>query len=153
MGRARLIRNGIHTIFTLQHRVIARSPWLKPKEPVIDEKSEDWFFCGEQFARSLNPHIGTGNDWRAANKKAECQWYDTQRATGVHGWYDANYAIKAIKRVRDDDDKGMYDTVSTYGQREQVVRHEFRIVQVVVNYQFSIHPMNCTREMINSLAG
>lgn len=137
------MKNGQHTFYVIQHRVTAKGGWLKPDSKLVPvKKSDEWSLCGADYwGRSTNPHIGTGNNWRPANPTADKEFHQCNNDTDCYGWYTLKYAIAALKRCRQHDAEGMYNTMSTYGNLEQEVRHEFRIAKVQITFQKSIEPL------------
>jgi len=133
--------NGTFTYYVIQTRTIFSSSKsvvskCDLRRLIPESKRHEWISCGaDAWGRSMNPHVGEGNNWRPKYPLADKQWYECKRQTGWNGWFNVNYALSALKRVRKDDDEGMYDAKSSYGKKEGVIRHEFRIVKVVQVYQ------------------
>jgi hypothetical protein len=134
------MKDGTFTYFTVQHRTTHKNDWLKPKSLLkpVKEKDEWSFSSFDHFGPSFNPHIGTGNDWRAEDKKASDEIYNVWCNTSHHGWWSLKYAILALCRVRKDDANGEYDTRDTYRHYCQSVRHEYRIVKLTVSKQTEV---------------
>ena len=136
------MRNGTHIIFCIQQRQSKKGAWLKLDSELkpVPKKDNDWSTCGDDYwGRSTNP-LKKGGNWERKFPDADKQWQDAYNATGTHGWYDVEYAIAALKRIRDDDNNGMYDSIDGYGKRHQVIRHEFRIVKMVLTYHLEVTP-------------
>lgn len=124
-------KEGKHEFYTIQFRTVGKNKWLDLDSSIKPVDYEEWHYCS--WGQSCDPHIGTGNNWRAKNQKAHRQWHDLSMATGYHGWYDMKYAIAALKRLREDDSNGVYDSFDGYNKRHQRVRHEFRIVKLTIS--------------------
>ena len=133
------MHDGIHIYYTIQARVTATSPWLK-KNPIkpIKKKGEWGFSSFDSFGLSMCPHIGAGNSWRPKNQKADDECGGVWSMTSSRGWWTLKYAVQALKRLRIDDFKGMYDTCDEYRKGHQSVRHEFRIVRMTVSQKMEI---------------
>jgi len=126
------MRDGSYTIYSIQHRETHTNEWLKPDTPLLPVKKDpDWGHSGTDYwGHSTDPHIGTGNDWRAKNEAAHEELFRNKMDTGYCGWDTLKYAKAALKRLRRDDDKGMYDSRDGYGTYHQSCRHEFRIILI-----------------------
>jgi hypothetical protein len=136
------MKNGQYTFYTVQQRLRARTDWLKPLTPLILVPDQEWKGCGDGYwGRSVNPHIGRGNNWRPANRAADTEWWNCYQATGIYGWFSLKYAIAALSRCRQHDNEGLYDICDIYGDIEQVQRHEFRIVKIALTYQKTVEPL------------
>lgn len=138
------MKNGQYTFYAVQQRTHSKGGWLKPNSPLqpVPAQECEWHCCGNDYwGYSTNPHVGTGNNWIAAHRRADKEWFDCQRATGQHGWFTLKYALAALKRLRKHDSEGHYNYRDTYGKLCQEVRHEFRIVKITLTYQRNIEPL------------
>ena len=137
------MRDGKFTFYTIQHKRIAESPWLKPMEPLLPCEGKEWVFSSfDYFGASFDLHAGTGNDWNSIDKVASNELHDVWSKTSDHGWWSLKYAIAALKQVRKDDAKGKYDTRDSYGRHEAAVRHRFRIVKQTVSQKTEVVRMH-----------
>lgn len=156
------MRNGTHVVYCIQYRTFASGEWLKLDSKIKElpeygtvkfpkSAKTQWSVCGEHWSRSMIPHVGTGDQHRPLNQKAYDQFRDTYRATSYHGWWDAKYAIAALKRIKQDDEKGEYDSRDGYGKLHQRIRHEFRLARLELTYQKKIEPISVD-ELVEALA-
>src|SRR4051794_15643827 len=111
--------DGTFTIFVLQHRTIAKSPWLKPDEPLIPEPDQEWTFSSNDF-------FGQKTNW------------DVWCKTGKSGWWTVEEAKEQLSHVRFRDKNGDYDSFDTYGKRHQACRHQFRIVKLELSQKTTV---------------
>ena len=136
------MKNGQYTFYVIQQRRRAEGEWLKlesPIKPIPEEERHDWSNCSPEFwGCSLNPHT---KNYKPSHIAADKEWCECKVATGNCGWWTLKYAIEALKRVRQDDADGMYDSRDTYGKTEQLVRHEFRIVKIQLTYEYISEPL------------
>ncbi len=130
------MKNGEFTFYTLQHRRTHLSPWLKPEGKLSstkDKKDKEWAFSGwDIFAE---PWHGIGNNWRPKYKKAHNETCEVRANTGYNGWWNLEYAVKGLRRVQKADTQGKFDYRDGYNNLTQAVRHEFRLVKVVISKQ------------------
>jgi len=127
--------DGKFTFYTIQHKRVAESPWLKPKDSLISvpKNLQEWHFSSfDHFGSSFDPHAGTGNDWHAINKEASDEIHDVWAHTSSHGWWTLKFAIAALKQVRKDDAVGKHDHRDSYGHHCSAIRHKYRIVKQTV---------------------
>ena len=121
--------------YTIQYRVSAEGPWLKPKtKPKPLKKKDDWGFASfDNF--SLNPLLRKQKryvddpyyyKWPAAEQEVNDIW----QKSGEKGWYSLKFAVRALKWVREQNALGKNDYFDTYRNKCQSIRHEFRIVKV-----------------------
>lgn len=146
------MENGTYDYYAIQQRRRAESPWAKPDEPIKEisvGKRGDWNLCGDFWSRSTNVHVGTGNNWHPQNRKADQEWHGCYHKTGQHGWWTLEYAIAAFRHLRKHDDEGMYDSFGSYRDREQAVRHEFRLVRIHLVHERQITPV-ATEELVRT---
>lgn len=131
--------------YQIQHRRIATSPWLQPKgkiSPVKDKLRErDWGTSGkDSWGKAIDPHIGSGLDYRARNPKAHEELYQVGCRTGHEGWLTKRYALNALRLSRRLDAKGVFDSYDGYRNHCQAVRHEFRLVKITYYKRTEIIP-------------
>ena len=121
--------DGNYTFYAIQFRRTHESPWLKPKGKLSPVKKKDtWGGVGpDSWGGSIDPHIGSGNEWRARNKRSSDQLFSLRMKTGIAGWYDLKYAIAALKRLKKDSANGKHDGSGPYREHTQAIRYEFRI--------------------------
>lgn len=144
------MEDGQYIYYVIQHRERAKSPWLnkKPIRPV--KKKDTWSFTSfDYFGHSLNPRVGTGNNWRPVSKKASSEIHAVWSKTGSEGWWNLIHAVKALKRLKKDDVRGKYDARDGYSNHEQCIRHEFRIVKMTVSQKTDIVNME---DLIKAIA-
>jgi len=131
------MKDGNFIFYALQHRRTHLSPWLKPNDKltkVEDKEDEEWAFSSwDVFGLTAEPWHGRGNEYRPKFKKSHNETFDVYINTTYHGWLSLKYAIKGLKRVQKADTKGKFYCRSSYGYHEQAVRHEFRLVEVVIS--------------------
>lgn len=135
---------GDHVFYTIQHRTTQKSPWLEPSGELSPyEEGTDWSFSSfDHFGRALDPWAGSGNDYKPVDSKATDQKHAVRCITGQHGWWDLKYAKAALKRVKQLDAKGAFDS-KWDGTVTQAIRHEFRIVRVSLSYQVEVYTKEC----------
>lgn len=132
------MKPGIYTFYIIEFRTTHKSPWLKPKEKLQPIERDIWRECGrDSFGRSINPHIGTGNDWRPKFKAADEDFHAVAQNTGHFGWTKLDSATRALTQLRKDDAEGMYDSRDGYQHLEQAVRHEFQIKRMEMTYNLT----------------
>ena len=133
------MRDGTFTFYTLQHRRTHTSPWLKPQgklKPTTDKDDKEWVFSSwDVFGPTAEPWHGPASNWRPKHKKAQNETHAVWADTGYHGWWTLKYAVKGLRRVRKADANGKFDCRSSYGRREQIIRHEFRLVKVITSQE------------------
>lgn len=137
------MENGTFIVYTIQQRIVAEGEWCKiagPIKPV--DKYDNWVLVGNNSFASIIPHIGTGNDRRPMNRSAYKEWQVTYHSTDIHGWFDIRFAIAALKRCRQDDEAGEYDTKDGYGKLHQRIRREYRIVTVRQTFSRTVEPVS-----------
>jgi hypothetical protein len=128
------MRNGTHAVYVIEMRCVAQSDHGQPNGPIKPMK-EPWAWSRyNTFDAVMNPHVGTGNDWRPQNPKADKEWHDTRHACCEQGWYTLRFAIAALKRARKANDEGKGNHRDGYGKCYQTARYEFRLVKKVVTY-------------------
>ena len=143
------MREGTFTYYTLQHRIIQRTPWNKPKEPLKPVKDEWGCTNWETFGWVIEPWHGTGNNYRPKYRKAHDEIHNVWEKTRRRGWWTFKFAVRGLKRVREADAKGVFD----YKEHEtskvvQRVRHEFRLVKVTGSKKTEVAD---TEELIDQL--
>lgn len=146
-----MMQDGDYTYYSVQHRRAHESPWLKPDKPLkaVKREEKDWGTCGgDYWGRSVDPHIGKGNDWRSKYKPSADDFWAVRSATGTSGWRSLKFAARALKRLRKDDAEGLYDTRDTYGKLSRAVRHEFRIIKVHTTQETKVITVN---EIVDAL--
>jgi hypothetical protein len=137
------MKDGNYIYYTIQHRSVSRSPWLKPEEPLVPATIQQWCFSSwDHFGASLDPHTGTGNEWHAVDKAASNEIHTVWSLTGSNGWWTLRFAIAALKQIRKDDSKGKYDCFDSYKNHQQAIRHEFRIMKLTVSQKTEVIDMH-----------
>ena len=133
------MQDGRYEIYVIQHRTTHQSPWLKPKgklEPIIDR---DWGSCGvDYWGFAMAPHNGNASDFKYKYQKSSDQLFDVRNKTGYPGWFDIKYAIAAVKRLSKLDAKGKFDSFDGYNNHCQAIRHEFRIIRILLSQKTEI---------------
>lgn len=126
------MKDGNFTFYAIQFRVTHESPHLEPEGKLEPVEDKNWQYTGkDSWGYSLDPHIGTGNDWRPRNRTSSDELFNLKMATGYEGWHTFKYALAAFKRLKRDDANGKYDYTDC-GNKIRAVRHEFRIVEITM---------------------
>lgn len=137
--------NGEYVYFAIQYKTTHKSPHLKkkPLKKVEENTQYDWSFCGADgvFRKGMNPYIGKGNSWRPKSKKADNELRNVRQLTSGIGWWNPEYALKALKRLRELDKQGQHDSYDGYSKFSSAYRHEFRIVKVF--YKKEVKILDC----------
>lgn len=132
--------DGEYTIYVLQWQSDRKSKkWGNPDSPFQRETgyyAENWFDCGrDAWGAAIDP-----TSWKSGvpvyrSPKSHEDLDYVRLHTGRHGWQDAKYALRALKRVRKLDAEGGWDTIDPgfYRKHMQRVRHKFRVVKVQVS--------------------
>jgi hypothetical protein len=125
-------RQGEYTYYTIQHRKTHQTEWLKPDDELKPvEKKDHWSMsCFDWMGFKAQPWAGKGNDWKPIDKKAHDQISSVRSMTGSKGWWDLEYAMKALARLMKASEEGEFVITDTYGKPHQAQRFEFRIVRV-----------------------
>ena len=146
------MRNGTHTVFVIESRLVAESEHGKPETPIKPAKKPWEWGRYNTFDTVMVPHIGSGNDRRPQNKQAYEEWHDSHRTCSVHGWYTLKYAVAALKRARKANEEGMGDYRDPSSHRiSQRCRYEFRLVKYVTTYNRTVSEVS-TDDLIDQLA-
>lgn len=128
------MRDGSYVYYTIQTRITHKSPWLKPKGKLKRDESE-WFWASfDAFGRAFDPWDGDKPKFRKASDEKHDVWSKTDH----HGWWSVKYAMQALKRAREEDAKGTFDSRDGYRNHQQRVVHEFRIIKVTVSQKTEI---------------
>ncbi len=131
---------GDHTYYSVQYQLIAEGERDKPDsliEPVA--KLGEWSDVGKDgvFGQAFEPWAGSGNDYKPTNKAAYESRHSVWARTGYSGWWEEKYAMAALTRLRDRDERGQFDRrdhrYSTAGVWQQAQRHRFRVIKRVVS--------------------
>jgi hypothetical protein len=127
--------DGQYKLYAIEFMTTHKSPHLKrgPIRRCKDPDDRRWGMTGpDSWMAGVDPHIGTGNDWRARSQKAHTELYSVYHNTGWFGWWTRRYALAALKRLRELDDLGKFDSYDGYNKFTCAYRHSFRIVTVEV---------------------
>lgn len=133
--------DGKFTYYTIQHRRTGESKvWGDPDSEMVPLPDAEWCFSSfDSFGGSFNPHIGTGNNRQARNKKADVELYEVWCKTGDKGWWTLKHAAAALRRVRADDQSGKYDSFDSQTHRRmRSIRREYRIVKMTVSQKTEV---------------
>ncbi len=103
--------DGNHTIYVLQCRRAAETPWLEPDGPLQETTDKKWVFASKDFFAQQTDH-------------------EVWSTTGRDGWWNIDDARKALARVRERDEEGAYDSTDNYKKKCQRVKHDFRLVKL-----------------------
>ena len=130
--------DGEYTIYVLQWQLERESKeWGNPDSSFEWAKghyAEGWFDCGpDSWAEAVDPSTcGKDGGPRYKSPRAHDDLDYTFRHAGRHGWHDIKYALKALKRARQLDDQGAWDTFDPgfHKKHMQRVRHKFQVVKV-----------------------
>ena len=134
---------GTCTFYTIQHKTTGQSPWLRPEEPIIPKLhwQGNWVFSSfDHFGMSFDPHEGVGNNRHAVDQAASNEIHAIWSKTGHKGWRSLRHAKSALRRVRSHDNLGKYNGTDTHGNVCQAVRHEFRIVKIIISCKMDLVP-------------
>lgn len=112
--------------YTFQHRVIAKSPWLKCDEPLQLVESEWSNSSYDSFGFVISPWKNQAPVYRNVSDELYSVWQKTRSK----GFLSFNLAKQSLSRLRAANEEGKFDYKDTYRHKEQVVRFEFRIVKV-----------------------
>ena|SRR5882672_5071427 len=107
------MKTGTFTYYKLQHRVVAKSPWLKPDGKLKPEENEWDFSSHDSFGWAFNSLSSKGV------RKHRNQFDDihsTWEKTGEHGWTKLKNATQALALLQ-----------------EQAVRYQFRLMKVTAS--------------------
>lgn len=132
------MKNGMYQVYYIKFRRVAES--ASPEGPIrLMKKPWDWIEVGRDSVenRFANPHVGSGNDWRPANRVADSQLWRNWHGCEIWGWTDAKFAEAAMDRLLKADVEGKLDDReydSQTGRLIQQCRHEFCLCFAVVVY-------------------
>lgn len=113
------MKDGNYTIYVLQCRWAAETPWLKPDEPLVETPDKEWMFASKDF-------FGY-----SADHSVYCQ-------TGWSGWWYIDEARRELSTVRNRDEEGDYDCKDNYRKKCRGVRHQFRIVKLELSQKTTL---------------
>lgn len=149
-------QDGKFVYYTIQHKTVAESPWLKPKEPLIPvpEEKQEWHFSSfDYFGGSFDKRHNTGKkppyEWGPVNPKASDEIHNVWSKTGDKGWWTLKFAIAALKQVRQDDRNGKYNNRDSYGTLHAAIRHKFRIVKMTVSQRTEV--INLHKDVVEAM--
>lgn len=129
------MQDGRYEIYAIQHRTTHQSPKGK-LEPVTDR---DWGSCGPDYwGVAMDPHNGNPSDLKHTYPKSSDELFDVRNKTGYPGWFDIKYAIAAVKRLSKLDAKGKFDSFDGYSNHCQAIRHEFRIIRILLSQKTEV---------------
>lgn len=126
---------GRHLFFTIQTRQSAESPYDAPDGPLTPVESKWTFACFNYFGNALSPWDKARYGYKLYPEASD-QEHAVWARTSYHGWWSLYHAQNALERVRACDALGKYDYIDPGSRRKtQVVRHEFRIVRVELEFK------------------
>lgn len=133
------MQDGDFVYYTIQHRITHKSPWCMPYGQLKYVPDSKWCFsCWDKFGRTFEP-------WHDDNKHHShklAESYkdkgDVFQKTGENGWFNLKHAVLGLKRARDANLTGKFDSFDSYGKRCQAVRYEFRIVKMTVSQKTEV---------------
>lgn len=128
------MNNGTHIYYTIQLRRSHESPWLQLHEPLQPIIKREWSFISwDHFGWAAEPWTGGGNDHKPQFPDSHKQTHNVWANTGCHGWWSADYALAALKRLKAKNEMGAFNSKDGYGAPLQAVRYEFKIVKVILS--------------------
>jgi len=126
--------------YTVQHKLIAKSPWGEPEGKLKKVKDDGWTFSSfDHFMEAVDPWSGSGHNYTPRRPASHADLVETRCLTGKYGWQNIRFAKIALKALRKLGTKGAWDSTDSYGKRMASRRHEFQLVKC--RYHFSFEPV------------
>jgi hypothetical protein len=101
------------------------------------------------MGRIAQPWGGKGNDFKPIHKKASDQLHKVWEKTGSKGWWDVEYAIKALARLMKANKEDEFMATDGYNNPHQNQRFEFRIVKVTWFKKIEVASLTNAAEALN----
>lgn len=139
MGTFYPMRDGYHVYHLIQFRTVGRSSAEDRNGKILPVANNDWSTAGDNFNAGIDPHHGTGNDWRSKYPKSSDEQYNVWCKTGDYGWWNLDLAVAALKRCRVADKKGAFDSYDGYRNLQARCRHEFRVVRLTISKKTEVY--------------
>lgn len=132
-----MITEGNHIFYTIQHKLVAETPWLKNDMPFKNvERDNIWSFSNwDTFGSIAEPYKFCSNGLEAKYPNSYKEIYEVWSKTGWKGWYTKKFAVRSLKRLEKASEAGKFDYRDTYGTLHQRCRYKFRIVQITMSYK------------------
>ena len=132
---------GTYDFYTIEFRTAFKGdPGAKELKDVRDE-SYDWRSVGEHFLAEVMPWVGKGNNRHPRNQRDHDEMYTIYRACSYFGWPKLSVAMEYYERLLKADAEGAFDYRGTYGDLSNKVRHDFRVVKVVISFSEEVTPI------------
>ena len=123
------MKDGRWVYYHMEHRKVAEGP-VREEGPMKPCRDYAWAWSSWEYFN---------NAMTSNQEPPNLEAADVYNKTGNHGWWTLRYAIQALKRLRNFDKKGRYDSRGFLGNKViKRVRHEFRIVKMTVSQKTEV---------------
>lgn len=130
------MEDGKFTFFIVQWRLAYRR---KPGAKRWTEDRDDSWSSGDWNATACGGWVKGANPPRIRDKKASDESHLVWCSTGYHGWWTIEPARRALGHLRKADEQGWFNWKDTYQHVTEEVRHDFRIIKMVLSKATTIH--------------